>query len=72
MPGVTSRCARSHLWQVPDQRGEDGAVGPVEPGLGMSSAQHGDLVAQYQQLDVLEAGERLSRSSQLQSRAKIR
>jgi len=30
--------------QEPDQRGEDRAVGPVQPGLGMCPAQHGDLV----------------------------
>jgi hypothetical protein len=30
--------------QEPDQRGEDRAVGPVEPGPRMGAAQHGDLV----------------------------
>jgi hypothetical protein len=39
--------------QEPDQRGEDCAVGPVEPGLRMSAAQHGDLVPQHEQLGVL-------------------
>jgi len=39
--------------QQPDQRGEDSAVGPVQPGPGMGAAQHGDLVPQHQQLDVL-------------------
>ena len=39
--------------QEPDQRGEDGAVGPVEPGLRMGAAQHGDLVPQHEQLGVL-------------------
>jgi hypothetical protein len=39
--------------QVPDQCGEDGAVGPVQPGPGPGAAQHGDLVPQHQQLGVL-------------------
>jgi len=30
--------------QEPDQRGEDGAVGPVQPEPGIGAAQHGDLV----------------------------
>ncbi len=37
----------------PDQRGEDRTVGPVEPGPRMGTAQHGDLVPQHEQLDVL-------------------
>jgi hypothetical protein len=37
----------------PDQRGEDCAVGPVQPGPRIGAAQHGDLVPQHQQLDVL-------------------
>jgi hypothetical protein len=39
--------------QEPGQGGEDSAVGPVQPGPGMGAAQHGDLVPQHQQLDVL-------------------
>ena len=39
--------------QEPDQRGEDCAVGPVEPGPRMGAAQHGDLVPQHEQLGVL-------------------
>ena len=39
--------------QEPDQRGEDGAIGPVEPGPRMSAAKHGDLVPQHEQLGVL-------------------
>src|SRR5246127_1691927 len=46
-------------WQEPDQRGEDCAVGPVEPGPGTGTAQHGDLVPQHEQLGVLEADDRL-------------
>jgi hypothetical protein len=39
-------------WQEPDQRGEDCAVCPVEPGRGIGAAQHGDLVPQHEQLGV--------------------
>jgi len=39
--------------QEPDQRGHDGSVGPVEPGSGIGTAQHGDLVPKHQQLRVL-------------------
>jgi hypothetical protein len=43
--------------QVPgqdaDQRGEDRTVGPVQVGPGMGAAQHGHLVPQYEQFDVL-------------------
>ena len=30
--------------QTPDQRGEEYAVGPVQPGLGIGAVQHCDLV----------------------------
>jgi len=39
--------------QEPDQRSEDRAVGPVEPGPGAAAAQHGDLVPQHEPLGVL-------------------
>jgi hypothetical protein len=39
--------------QEPDQRGEDRAVGPVQPGPRMGAAQHGGLVPQHEQLGVL-------------------
>ncbi len=39
--------------QEPDQRGEDCAVGTVEPGPGIGAAQHGDLVPQHEQFGVL-------------------
>ena len=39
--------------QAPDQRGKDGAVGPVQPGPGIGAVQHGDLVPQHEQLSVL-------------------
>ena len=40
-------------WQEPDQRSEDCAVGPVEPGPGIGAAQHGDLMPQHEQFGVL-------------------
>jgi hypothetical protein len=39
--------------QEPDQRGEDRAVGPVQPGPRMGPVQHGYLVPQDEQLGVL-------------------
>jgi hypothetical protein len=39
--------------QVPDQRGQDGAVGPVQAGPRIGAAEHGDLVPQHQQFRVL-------------------
>jgi hypothetical protein len=38
--------------QEADQRGEGGAVGPVEPGPRMGTAQHRDLVPQHEQFGV--------------------
>jgi hypothetical protein len=58
--------------QEPDQRSENGAVGPVEPGPRMGTAQHGDLVPQHEQLASLKADDRPSRTSQQQSRTKMR
>ena len=40
------------LGQEPDQRGEDRAVGPVQPGPRSGAAQHGDLMPQHQQFRV--------------------
>ena len=40
-------------WQEPDQRGEDRAVGPVQPGPRIRAAQHGDLMAQHEPLRVV-------------------
>ena len=40
-------------WQVPDQRGHDGPVGPVEPGPGIGAAQHGDFMPKDEQFCVL-------------------
>ncbi|WP_306750757.1 hypothetical protein [Saccharothrix yanglingensis] len=39
-----------------DQRREHGAIGPVQPRAGVGPAQHGDLVPQHQQFDVLGGG----------------
>ena len=39
--------------QEANQRGEDRAVGPVQAWPGMGAAQHGNLVPQHEQLDVL-------------------
>jgi hypothetical protein len=39
--------------QVPDQRGQDRAVGPVQAGPRPGAAQDGDLVPQHQQFGVL-------------------
>ena len=56
----------------PGQRGEDRAIGPVEFQLRIAAAQHGDLVAQDQQLGVLEAEDRASRASHPTMRTKMR
>jgi len=40
--------------QQPGERGDHGPVGPVQLRTGDLAAQHGDLVPQYQDLDVLE------------------
>jgi hypothetical protein len=42
--------------QEPDQRGEDRAVGPVQPRPGTGAAQHGNFVPQHEQFDVLRRG----------------
>jgi len=39
--------------QVPDQRGQDGAVGPVQAGPRLGAAQDGHLMPQHQQFRVL-------------------
>jgi len=70
-PEYGARCDQPVHPQVPgkepDQRGEDRAIGPVQLGPGRGTAQHGNLVPQYQQLDVLGGGERPSRTSQPQA-----
>ena len=42
--------------QPPDERGEHGPVGPVQAWSWVGAAQHGDLVAQHEELDVLGGG----------------
>ena len=42
--------------QPPDERGEHGPVCPVQAGSGVGAAEHGDLVPQHEQLDVLGGG----------------
>jgi len=39
--------------QAPDQRSEECAVGPVQPGPGIGAAQDSDLVPKHEQLGVL-------------------
>jgi hypothetical protein len=48
VPGVTRRCPRCIPRQHPDQRGEDRSVCPVQAGLRVGSAQHGDFMTQHQ------------------------
>jgi hypothetical protein len=42
-----------HQRQPSGERGEHRSIRPVQAGLGVSSAQHGDFVTQHQELDVL-------------------
>ena len=55
-PQIRQRLAILERYKEPDQRDEDRAVGPVQPGPGLRAAQHGDLVPQHEQLDVLGRG----------------
>ena len=53
-PGSLARETRvRQLHLPPDQRSEDRAVGPVEPGPRIGAAQHSDLVPQHEQLSIL-------------------
>jgi hypothetical protein len=45
---VRSQC----LGQVPNQRGQDRAVGPVHPGPGLGPAEYRDFMAQDEDLGV--------------------
>ncbi|MGH3798218.1 MAG: hypothetical protein ACRDR6_16930 [Pseudonocardiaceae bacterium] len=61
--------APQHPRQLPDQCGEDRAICPVQAGLGVGSAQHGDFVTQHQEFDVLgrrRAGEQHQQVQQAQ------
>ena len=42
--------------QPPDERGEHGPVRPLQARSGVGAAEHGDLVAQHEELDVLGGG----------------
>lgn len=42
-----------HRRQPSHKRGEDRSIRPVQAGLGVGSTQHGDLMAQHQECDVL-------------------
>jgi hypothetical protein len=42
--------------QPPDERGEHGPVRPVQPWSWVGAAEHGDLVAQHDQFNVLGGG----------------
>ena len=53
VPGVTTRCTRKPVASTPGQRREHGPIGPLEPRPGIHPAQHGDLLAQDQDLGVL-------------------
>ena len=42
--------------QPPNERGQHGAIRPLQAGSGVGAAEHGDLVSQHEQLDVLGRG----------------
>ena len=42
--------------QLADERGEHGPIRPFQTRLGVGTAQHSDLVAQHEKLDVLGRG----------------
>jgi hypothetical protein len=42
----------SALRQHPGERGEEGAIGPTQRGASLLSAEHDELMSQYEQLDV--------------------
>ena len=53
-----------HLRQLPDQRGEDCAICPVQ-GLGVGFAQHGDFVRHTSSSTFMDADDRPSNNSSL-------
>jgi hypothetical protein len=61
-----------HRGQASDECGKQCSVGPVQAGLGVGSAEYGDLVAQDEELDVLRRRWARSSVSQLSSWLKIR
>ncbi len=76
--GVTRQYWRRAQGSSPDERGEYATISPVQSGLGVGSAQHGNLVAQdessaffdsrrYSATELLTAGVDLPGTSQLHS-----
>jgi hypothetical protein len=61
-----------HRGKASDQGGEHGSVSPVPARLRFGSAQYRDLVAQDEQLEVLDDDARPSNASQLRSPMRIR
>jgi hypothetical protein len=48
--------ATQRVGQPLDERGEHGSVRPLQAGSGAGASEHGDLVPQHEELDVLGAG----------------
>jgi hypothetical protein len=46
--GVTGQWRRSHTGRVPDQRGQDGPVRPVQSRLRVDAPKHRDLVTHHE------------------------
>ncbi len=61
-----------HWWQPPDERGEDRSIRPVQAGLRVGSAQHGDFVTQHQELDVLGRRRAAQQQQQVHQLRKIK
>ena len=59
-------------WQVTDQRGHDGSLSPAEPGLGLVRRSTATSCRSTSSSAFLDADERPGRTSQPQSRTKIR
>ena len=47
MPGRDQSMLPQGPWQEADQRGEDRAIGPVQPWPGPGAAQHGNFVPEH-------------------------
>ena len=54
--GCDQAMATLSAGQPCDEGGEHGPVGPVQPWTWVGAAQHGDLVAQHEELDILGGG----------------
>jgi hypothetical protein len=55
-----------HGRQSSDQRGEHRTIHPIQTGLWISSAQHGDFMPQHQKFDVLRRRRATQQHSQIQ------